>query len=272
MQFVKMEGCANDFIVTHLIKKPETIIHKVSRLCDRKKGIGADGIICVLPSKTADFSMRIFNADGSEAEMCGNGIRCFARYVASHKLSQKKNLSIETKAGVIKTQRTGDMVRVDMRPPILDAGHIPTTQKGGRVINKDIPVDGELFKITAVSMGNPHAVIFARTLTDELVLETGKTLERHPFFPRKVNVEFVRVLSGKEIQMRVFERGCGETMACGTGACAAVVAGVLNNKLQNTVLVHLLGGDLKIEWDGDPMHSVFMTGPAEFVFNGDVDL
>jgi diaminopimelate epimerase len=277
MRFVKMEGCANDFIVTHdtlgadgaLV---ETIRKNTPGLCDRRLGIGADGVLCVLPSDSADFSMRIFNADGSEAEMCGNGIRCFALYVKTAGLWNKPALSVETLRGVIKTSWAGSRIRVDMGPPILDAPKVPAAKASGRAVMETIDVDGRTFSITAVSMGNPHGVIFADELTDDLVLGWGRKLESHPFFPKKANIEFVKVLSRGEIRVRVYERGCGETMACGTGACASVVAGVITGRLDTGVIVHLPGGDLEIEWDGKDESPVFMTGPARSVFAGEAVL
>jgi diaminopimelate epimerase len=277
MHFTKMEGLGNDFIVTHDTLSGDTaLLDRVRRkapfLCDRRRGIGADGVLCVLPSKRAGFSMRVFNADGSEAEMCGNGIRCFAVYLAKNRLSSESTLAIETPRGIITTSQRGDAIRVDMGQPILEAARIPTTQESGRVVMHPLVVDGEEYRITAVSMGNPHAVVYDEELSDGLVRGIGKSIESHPFFPKKTNVEFVKVLSDREIRMRVFERGCGETMACGTGACASVVSGVLNRKHGNTVTVHLLGGDLHVEWDGNESHSVYMTGPATWVFSGEIVL
>lgn len=274
VKFVKMEGLANDFILTHhvLAREMDRIREMTPALCDRRRGIGADGIILVLPSETADFQMRVFNADGSEPEMCGNGIRCFARYVQTTGLSANKGLTIETLAGIIKTEIKNERIVVTMSAPVLEASRIPVAKKNGRAIMERISVEEKDFLVTAVSMGNPHAVIYADELTDELVLGYGKKLESHPFFPNKTNVEFVKVLSDKEITMRVYERGCGETMACGTGACASVVSGVINKKHGNKVTVHLLGGDLFIEWDGDILHPVYMTGPAKWVFEGDIIL
>lgn len=273
MKFVKMEGLGNDFIVTHGLTDTEfaSIVEKTSFLCDRRKGIGADGIIFVLPPETgnADYRMRIFNSDGSEAEMCGNGIRCFTLYLHEMGISDKKSLVIETLAGLIGTERNGNNVTVDMGVAVLDAEKIPTAKSGGQVTMEPIKVDNREFLITAVSMGNPHGVIYADVLTDELVQGYGPRLECHAFFPKKANIEFINVLSDNEIEMRVFERGCGETMACGTGACAAVVAGIINKKHGNKVTVHLLGGDLSIEWDGNTDHSVFMTGAANIVFAGE---
>jgi diaminopimelate epimerase len=274
MKFVKMEGLANDFILTHHVSEENIdAIRKIApMLCDRRRGIGGDGVILVLPSKTADYRMCIFNADGSEPEMCGNGIRCFALYVQKTGLWKKPGLSVETIAGVIKTEISGDQIKVTMGAPILDAPLIPVAKQSGQAIMEQLNVDGKNFQVTAVSMGNPHAVIYVDELTDEMVLGYGKKLESHPFFPKRTNVEFVKVLSDKEISMRVFERGCGETMACGTGACASVVSGVINKKHGKSVTVRLPGGDLFIEWDGELSHPVYMTGPAKWVFEGNVEL
>jgi diaminopimelate epimerase len=274
LSFIKMQGTGNDFIVAHelpasLQPSPELAV----RLCDRRRGIGADGLVLILPSETADFRMRIWNCDGSEAEMCGNGIRCCARYVNAVKLSDKRTLLFETGAGPVATELTeSGAVRVTMGKPVLSAPHIPTMKVSGRVINENLRVDHMLFRITAVSMGNPHAVIFDEHLSDELVNVWGRKIESHPFFPRKANVEFVKVLSDREIRMRVWERGCGETQACGTGACAAVVAGVINKKLGPDVTVHLPGGDLQVEWDGNEASPVYLTGPAGETFRGSVEI
>jgi len=251
----------------------QTIIKQCVKLCDRRRGIGADGIIFILPSKKADFKMRIFNSDGSEAEMCGNGIRCCKLYVQSMHLSKKQLVTFETKAGIISTESNKkDLIRVNMGTPILESSKIPTVKKSCQVIMHDLQVDCKLFKITAVSMGNPHAVIYVDEITDELVSFWGPKIEKHPFFPNKANVEFIKVLSNKEIQMRVWERGCGETLCCGTGACASVVAGIINNLHGNKVKVHLLGGDLLVEWDGKETSPVYMTGPATIVFKGILEL
>jgi len=275
LNFIKMEGLGNDFIVMHRSTNEsiQTIIKQCVKLCDRRRGIGADGIIFILPSKKADFKMRIFNSDGSEAEMCGNGIRCCKLYVQSMHLSKKQLVTFETKAGIISTESNKkDLIRVNMGTPILESSKIPTVKKSCQVIMHDLQVDCKLFKITAVSMGNPHAVIYVDEITDELVSFWGPKIEKHPFFPNKANVEFIKVLSNKEIQMRVWERGCGETLCCGTGACASVVAGIINNLHGNKVKVHLLGGDLLVEWDGKETSPVYMTGPATIVFKGILEL
>ena len=268
-----MEGAGNDFIVTHKLPAPRASAELAVRLCDRRRGIGADGLILILPSKPADFQMRIFNSDGSEAEMCGNGIRCCAAYVKKMKLSGRRSLTFKTGAGIITTGfLKNGTIRVTMGKPVLSAPHIPTMKVSGRVVMEDLHVDRMLFKITAVSMGNPHAVIFDEHLTDELVQVWGRKIEVHPFFPRKTNVEFVKILSEKEIRVRVWERGCGETPACGTGACASMVAGVINKKLGNSVTVRLPGGDLLVEWDGKETGPVYMTGPANVTFKGCVEI
>jgi|WetSurMetagenome_2_1015567.scaffolds.fasta_scaffold26626_4 diaminopimelate epimerase len=274
LKFVKMEGLANDFILTHGVSERsiELIRQQTVELCDRRRGIGADGVIFALPSKKAHFKMRIFNSDGSEPEMCGNGIRCFALYLKKTGIWKKSRLWVETLAGIIQTEISYEKIKVNMGPPILEAPRIPVVKPSGHVIMEPIMVDGKKFKVTAVSMGNPHAIVYADELLDDLVLGIGKKLESHAFFPKKANIEFIKIISRKEIAMRVFERGCGETMACGTGACAAVVSGILNGKNDNKVTVHLLGGDLFIEWDGQPHHPVFMTGPARLVFKGEVNL
>jgi diaminopimelate epimerase len=274
LNFLKMEGAGNDFIVVQELSAQRAPSAELAvRLCNRRRGIGADGLIVVLPSKSADFQMRIFNSDGSEAEMCGNGIRCCAVYVKIMKLSGKRVLVFETGAGHITAEIVKNgAVRVNMGKPVLSAPQIPTLKVADRVIMEDLYVDRMLFKITAVSMGNPHAVIFDEHLTDELVQVWGPKIEVHPFFPKKTNVEFVKVISDKEIRMRVWERGCGETLACGTGACASVVAGVLNKMLANRVTVHLPGGDLFVEWDGEKTGPVYMTGPANVTFTGSVEI
>jgi diaminopimelate epimerase len=273
-QFVKMEGLGNDFIVAHEFPGGQMpAAGLVAGLCDRRRGIGADGLILVLPSSAADFRMRIWNSDGSEAEMCGNGIRCCAVYAHAMKLSGKKTLAFETGAGIITTtwQKNG-LVCVDMGRPVLSAPLVPTMKVSGKVVMEDLLVDRMRFKVTAVSMGNPHAVIFDEHLTDELVHIWGKKMETLPFFPKKTNVEFVSVISPAEIRMRVWERGCGETLACGTGACASVVAGIVNNLLAHRVTVHLPGGDLLVEWDGGEDGPVYLTGPGKEVFRGSVAL
>lgn len=275
MNFVKMEGLGNDFAVTHLVAADQVAraAEHVEALCDRRRGIGGDGVIFILPSAVADFCMRIFNSDGSEAEMCGNGIRCCAKYIISESLSSKGHLRIETLAGIIGTSLLENgLVEVNMGKPRLLTKDIPCTLPVEHVVNYPVEVEGVPYKITAVSMGNPHAVIHTDTLSDGLVRGVGPLLEKSEIFPNRTNVEFVKILSSNELQMRVWERGCGETEACGTGTCAAVVAGIINKLHDTAVTVHLPGGDLFISWSGNHGDPVMMTGPAREVFRGSVVL
>ncbi|MCR4831027.1 MAG: diaminopimelate epimerase [Pseudobutyrivibrio sp.] len=277
MRFTKMHGCGNDYVYVNLFEEkvdnPAEVSIKVS---DRHFGIGSDGLITIGPSDKADFRMRIYNADGSEAEMCGNGIRCVAKYVYDHKLTDKTEITVETGAGVLtlilypengKVQQ----VRVDMGEPILTPADIPVVADGDKVIDEPIEVGGKTWNMTCVSMGNPHAVVFVDD-TDNFELEKyGPLFESHERFPKRTNTEFVQIISRTEAKMRVWERGSAETWACGTGTCACVMACILNNKTDDKVLVHLRGGDLTIEYDRATNH-VFMTGPATTVFSGEIDL
>jgi len=269
-----MEGLGNDYIyfncLQESIEDPATAARILS---DRYFKIGADGIVLILPSQKADFRMRMFNADGSEAEMCGNAIRCVAKYVYDKGLTAQVKLNIETGAGVLSlvlsvTNGAVYMVKVDMGPPILQARDIPVDLDKDKVVAEPLTVDGKSLSMTCVSMGNPHCVIFVDKITDHHVLGLGPRIETHRMFPRKVNVEFVRVLNPKELEMRVWERGTGETIACGTGASAIAVAASLNGLADRKVTVHLRGGDLEIEWAAN--NHVFMTGPANFSFEGEV--
>jgi diaminopimelate epimerase len=273
IQFQKWQGIGNDFIIpepSHENLYPLLKI-KAASLCDRRKGIGADGLLFLLPSVIADFKMVIINSDGSEPEMCGNGIRCLAYYIHSKKLSDKKVLAIETGAGIKEVSiEESDMIRVNMGAPILDAPAIPVALKNGHVIREKITISDKTMEFTAVSMGNPHAVIYTENADDDLVKGLGPQIEKHQLFPKKTNVEFITVLSNSEIVMRVWERGCGETQACGTGACASVVSGILNKLHDNKVTVHLPGGDLNIQWNGQESDPVLMTGPALPVFDGTI--
>lgn len=268
LRFTKMHGTGNDFIVLDGTRVPVRVgAAQAEKLCDRRFGVGADQILFLEPSKRADFRMRIMNADGSEVEMCGNGIRCVARYAYERGHTKKKEMTFETAAGLIRPSLERGLVRVDMGAPILDAAKIPTKGKG-RVIDRDFRWDGNRVKLTCVSMGNPHAVIFVDDLSKAPVETWGPRLERHPFFPRRVNVEFAQVESPGRVRVRVWERGAGLTMACGTGACAVAVAGVLTGRTDRRVAVSLPGGTLQVEWAADGR--VIMTGPAEFVFDGEV--
>lgn len=268
--FTKMHGCGNDFILIDCLKSGTGDLEKhVKRLCNRRLGIGADQLLTVLPSKMGDFKMEIYNADGSQVEMCGNGIRCFAKYVHERGLTNKKELEVETLAGIVRPRLVGEQVEVDMGEPILEGRAIPVNA-GGAILDYPLEVDGITYRVSCVSMGNPHCVLYLDDL-EQLDLETvGPRFERHPFFPKRVNTEFIKVLAPDEIRMRVWERGAGETWACGTGACAAAVAGALNGKNGRKVTVHLKGGDLLIEWREN--NRVYMTGGAEEVFRGVVDI
>ncbi|MCC6731216.1 MAG: diaminopimelate epimerase [Chthonomonadales bacterium] len=279
MRFTKMQGIGNDFVVVNCLSDPlpEAALPALSqRLNDRKFGIGGDGLIMVLPSRVADFRMRMLNPDGSEAEMCGNGIRCFARYLYDRQFITEPQVKVETLAGVKPLKlltRAGrvDAVRVDMGQPRLRRSEIPMRgEDSERVVAEPLRVAGRRFEVTAVSMGNPHVVVFEQNLDTFDAARYGPAIENHKAFPQRTNAQFVQVISTSEIVLRTWERGAGITLACGTGACAAVVAGVLNGKTTKRVNVHLLGGDLLVEWTGD--NRVTMTGPAEEVFEGSVPL
>ncbi len=274
MKFTKLHGCGNDYVYVNLfeetIENPAELSIEIS---DRHFGIGSDGLITIGPSEVADFRMRIYNADGSEAEMCGNGIRCVAKYVYDHKLTDKTEITVESGAG-IKTLKLfvedGKVaqVRVDMGEPILTPDLIPVVADGEKVIDEEIEVCGKIWKMTCVSMGNPHAVVFVDDVDNFELEKYGPHFENHPRFPKRTNTEFVKVISRNEASMRVWERGSAETWACGTGTCATAMACILNGLTDNKVLVHLRGGDLTIEYDEETNH-VFMTGPATEVFNGE---
>jgi len=271
MDFTKMNGLGNDFVVVQHRDVPFEVNLLAEQICDRHFGIGADGLVFILPSDKADYRMRIFNADGSEAEQCGNAIRCVSKYIYDHGMANKTTLSIETLAGIqyvslnVNAGNKVESVRVDMGEPILQGNLVPTIFSQDKVINQTIEVEGKEFTFTAVSMGNPHAIIYISEDID--VKYWGPKIENHPYFPKKTNVEFVRVKNKKEVDMRVWERGVGETLACGTGACATAVASVLTNQTEREVIVHLLGGDLYIKWSTEDNH-VYMTGAVEEVFQG----
>ncbi|MEK3884421.1 diaminopimelate epimerase [Paenibacillus sp. PL2-23] len=274
MNFTKMHGLGNDFIVVAGEQAlPDNAAELAVQLCNRFFGIGADGLVYILPSEQADFRMRIMNSDGSEAEQCGNAIRCVAKYVYDNGLTSSEEITIETLgAGVQKVQLTVEggkvqTVRVDMGEPILNGLQVPTTVDAERVIEHPIEVDGREFKFTAVSMGNPHCVIYVDDAVTFDLEAWGPKLEKHPMFPRKINVEFVTVNSRTQADMRVWERGAGPTLACGTGACATLVASVLTGATDREATVSLKGGDLLIEWSEEDNH-VYMTGPAAEVFRG----
>lgn len=275
MKFTKVQGLGNDFIIVDGFKEHiQDLSQAAVKLCDRHFGIGADGLVLVLPSEKADFRMRIFNSDGSEAEMCGNVTRCFACYVYEHGFTTKSQLTIETLAGIIKPQLlfapdgTVAAVRVDMGEPRLKRRDIPmagpTTEQAVAV---PLTAAGHDFVVTALSMGNPHCVIFVPNVANVPLTTWGPQIETHPLFPRKTNVEFVQILGSREARMRVWERGAGVTLACGTGACATLVAAVLTNRMEKQAVIHLDGGDLHVEWADDG--HVYMTGPATEVFQGE---
>ncbi len=272
--FTKMHGTGNDFVVidnrdddlSHHFDIPEL----ARMLCNRRFGIGADQLLLLGYSFESDFKMAIFNADGSEVEMCGNGIRCLAKYIWDRKISTRDVLKIETVAGVIQPERIGNLIRVDMGAPVLEADKIPVELKSSTpIIDNPLKADDRVFKITCVSMGNPHAVIFLNEDVDSFpVAVYGPIIENHSIFLKKTNVEFVNVLNKKEMKMRVWERGSGETLACGTGASASAVAAMLKGLTEKKVTIQLLGGDLTVEWPGDGR--VYMTGPAAEVFEGKI--
>ena len=274
MRFTKMQGAGNDYVYVNCFSEPfpRDPAALAKRISDRHFGVGGDGLILICPSETADARMRMFNADGSESEMCGNGVRCVAKYVYDHGIAKKKTLAIETGRGVLtlNLEVSGGLVervRVDMGQPILKAAEIPTTLTGDPVVRAPLQVAGRSLEVTCVSMGNPHCITYVDRLSDEWVLGVGPKTEVDSHFPRRVNAEFVEVLSRTEVRMRVWERGSGETLACGTGASAVCVAGVLAGVTDRRLLAHLPGGDLELEWAEND--HVYMTGPAAEVFSGE---
>ncbi|KAF0243561.1 MAG: diaminopimelate [Planctomycetota bacterium] len=272
MKFTKMHGIANDYVVLNGFKGGVRNPGKAAKeLCDRRFGVGADGLLLVLPGNGSDFRMRMFNPDGSEAEMCGNGIRCFGKYVYDHGLTGKKRITVSTLGGTktLEFSVNGGAVRsvkVDMGEPMLERPKIPMTGKG-RAVNEVMKVGGRTFRFTSLSVGNPHCVIFVPRVKDFPVAEFGPRIEWCRWWPKKVNVEFVEVVSRKEVRQRTWERGAGETWGCGTGAAAVCVAGVLTGRTGRKILNHLLGGDLTLEWAAN--NHVFKTGPAVEVFEGE---
>lgn len=277
MKFTKMHGCGNDYIYVNcmeeMIDNPEEAAVRVS---DRHFGIGSDGLILICPSEVADFRMAMYNADGSEGKMCGNGIRCIAKYVYEYGLTDKDKISVETKSGIKYLDLTIEngkvvLVKVDMGAPVLCPEQIPVKIGKDSCIDQTLSVAGRDYQVTCVSMGNPHAVTFVEDTRGLDLEKIGPGFEHHEAFPDRINTEFVQVLNQKEVNMRVWERGSGETLACGTGACAVVVACVLNGKTDHEVTVHLLGGDLLLHYD-EQNHTVWMTGPAEIICDGDIPL
>jgi diaminopimelate epimerase len=281
INFVKMHGLGNDFILIDCLNKSLGdslfLSYLAKKLCDRNFGIGADGLLLILPSSKADLRMRIFNYDGSEAQMCGNGIRCFAKYAYENKLVSKIKFTVETLAGIITPElifkdKEISGIKVDMGTPKLRKKEIPMTGKDApTVVDETLKINSEqTFKVTCVSIGNPHCIVFVDDVQSIQVDEIGPKIENHPLFPEKTNVEFIQVINNKELSFRVWERGVGETLACGTGACAALVASVLNKKTDREATIHLPGGDLDIRWAND--EHIYMTGPAELVFRGEMSI
>ena len=279
IKFTKMQGLGNDFVLVDYeeIKELDISLGDLAiKMCDRKFGIGADGLIIINPDDmkaNTDVCWRIINSDGSEPQMCGNGMRCFAQYVYNHGLVQDKKFSVNTLAGTIIPEVLDDnIVRVNMGKPIFEAEKIPVKSNLYPVLNDTLQAGDRTFQFSAVSMGNPHCLIFSEENTEELAIKYGSSIENNPIFPEKTNVEFIKVISEKHIKINVWERGCGITLACGTGACASTVAAILNNLTENKVKADLPGGTLTIEWGGNPIdknHDVFMSGSAKVVFEGE---
>ena len=277
MKFTKMHGLGNDYVYVNCfeekIDNPPAVARFVS---DRHFGIGSDGLIMINPSKTADFEMEMYNADGSRGEMCGNGIRCVAKYVYDYGLTDKTQISVETLGGIKYLDLAVEdgkvsLVKGDMGKPELEADLIPIISEREQVIDEPIEVDGKEYHMTGVSMGNPHAVIYVDDVKGLDLEKIGPKFENHERFPKRINTEFVHCIDRQTVEMRVWERGSGETLACGTGACAVAVSSILNNLTDTQVTVKLLGGDLQIEWDREK-DRVFMTGPATVVFDGVIDI
>lgn len=277
MEFTKMQGCGNDYVYVNGFKNKIDNPNKLSEIVsDRHFGIGSDGLIVINPSEKADFKMSMYNADGSEGKMCGNGIRCVAKYVYDNKMTDKTTITVETLSGIktlelnVKNDKV-ETVKVNMGTPILLPKDVPVVSDKDKVVDEPIVIDDKEYRITCVSMGNPHAITFIEN-TDDLEIETiGPKFENNPIFPDRVNTEFIQVLDRNIVKMRVWERGSGETFACGTGACATVVACVLNGLTDNKVTVKLLGGDLFIEYNREE-NTVYMTGPAKVSFTGKIEV
>ena len=277
MKFTKMHGIGNDYVYVNCFK--ETVEHPSEaaiKVSDRHFGIGSDGLILIKPSEVADGKMEMYNADGSQGAMCGNGIRCVAKYMYDYGITDKTSISVETKSGIkyldltIKDGKV-DTVKVNMGTPILKAADIPVRSEKEQMIDEPVMVDGKEWKITCVSMGNPHAITYIDDVKNLEIEKIGPKFENHEIFPDRVNTEFVHVIDRNTVEMRVWERGSGETLACGTGACAVAVSSILNGLTEEEVTVKLLGGDLKIFWDRTE-NKVYMTGSATTVFDGEISL
>lgn len=275
MKFTKMQGCGNDYVYVNCFKERVDDASQIAvKISDRHFGIGSDGLILIKPSDKADFMMDMYNADGSKSQMCGNGIRCVAKYVYDYGMTEKNRISIETGAGIkhLELKVEGNHVSevtVDMGSPITDPRLIPVVSDQEQIVAMQITVDGILYNMTCVSMGNPHAIVFVEDTNSIDIEKVGPLFEHHSIFPERTNTEFIHVIDRHTINMRVWERGSGETLACGTGACASVYACILNGLTEDEVTVKLLGGELRIRYDKDK-HTIFMTGPAVTVFEGEI--
>ena len=275
MKFTKMQGLGNDYVYVNCLKeKVESPSEMARRVSNRHFGVGSDGLILICPSECADFEMKMYNADGSRGEMCGNGIRCVGKYVYDYGLTDQTEISVETLGGIKHLSLTVEegkvaLVKVDMGSPIFVPEQIPVKVEGNHAVNVPISVDGDEYRMTCISMGNPHAVVYLDDIQNMKIEKIGPKFEHHPCFPNRVNTEFARVLDRETVEMRVWERGSGETLACGTGACAVAVASMVNGLTEDCVTVQLLGGNLKIEWDREK-NVVYMTGPATVVFDGEL--
>lgn len=277
MKFTKMHGCGNDYVYVNCFEENvPNPVETAIKVSDRHFGIGSDGMILICPSDKADFRMAMYNLDGSEGKMCGNGVRCIAKYVYDHHLTDKTTISLETLGGIKYldinvVDGKAATIKVDMGAPVLEPSAIPVKVDGERAVNVPIEVDGKTWHMTCISMGNPHAVVFVDDPAAMDLPTIGPKFEKHPVFPEQVNTEFVHVVDRHTVNMRVWERGSGETLACGTGACATAVACILNGYTDDEVLVHLIGGDLLIRYDREA-NKVYMTGPATEVFSGEIDI
>ena len=285
MKFTKMHGIGNDYVYVNCfeekVENPSELAVKIS---DRHFGVGSDGLILIKPSKVADFTMEMYNADGSQSEMCGNGIRCVGKYVYDYGLTDKERISVETLAGIkyldfkIEDGKVS-LITVNMGSPELVPANIPVDVSAlnmdatdlTQIVDEALEVDGREYKVTCVSMGNPHCITFVEDTASFPLFEIGPKFEGHKFFPNRVNAEFIQIISRNEVNMRVWERGSGETLACGTGACASTVACILNGLTDDEITLHLLGGDLKVRWDREE-NLVYMTGPARVSFDGEIDV
>jgi diaminopimelate epimerase len=277
MKFTKMHGCGNDYVYVNCLKEkiehPAEVAQKIS---NRHFGVGSDGMILICPSEIADFRMRMYNADGSEGAMCGNGVRCIAKYVYDYGLTDKTYVTLETNAGIKYLDLTVEngkvsMVKVDMGAPITEPAKIPAISDKDKIVDEPILVDGKEYHITCVSMGNPHGIVFVEDTNAIEIEKIGPKFEHHEMFPDRTNTEFIQVIDRNHIKMRVWERGSGETLACGTGTCASVYACILNGLTDTSVDVHLLGGCIHIDYD-EEKHTIYMTGPAKVSFDGEIDL